>query len=739
MSFSLYRATVALVVFSLSSLLHAEAPRIAPALSELVASKQQDPEAEVLTSIRHATLNQDGSWQSRWYLAIRVNSQDAARDYGRISIPYNHYYTSMELEFANTLNKNAELKSVLESAIQNRITGGGQDFYSDRSELVFSLPDIEPGSVIEFQYTKTSKINPLEGLYSPVSMPHWFQSTAANDGWRADYVHRHEFRLQTPKTVELYTKRFSGFNAKEKTSTKNEVRVTTWVSKNIAKIKHEPYMSYSEMVAPQLKISTLNDWSAVNVWAWETVADKLEKTAAIKAVLQDLPVTLDSPAQEKIEAVYEYIQRNIRYVFAHLGRGGYEPHFPDETLEAGYGDCKDQAVLAVALLRALGVQAFPALIETPRGGKSSRDVVALIFDHMIVHVPEQSGVENQWLDTTGDRSLFPGISNYLVDQNVLVVNEKQGVFTSIDAKSLDENTVHVKTHYSVDNNDQIVADVEFILSGTLEQNMRQWWVYEKDKENKLQQFLKGFYNTALDFTVTGTVENTEDMFKPVSVNAQYRFEKDETAEYPAAAASIAQLVNVYFEPASLPAPVTRVNRFRDPYIINIQYDITFDGGKKYLPALVQSADGFKNRYFSLDLNTKQEEAIFTVEFNFTRNKLDLDLAEYEDYYEAVNNIVKYSPWVVSMRPRLESVVKASVEDAASKYGEDSVHYYIAKANGDIDKGNVGSALKAARKAVEIDASNGQAWYVLGKAQGLNALFEESSKSFAKGESLGYQP
>lgn len=735
----LVAVTTIFVTTFITSLACAASPRIAPELSTIVKAKKQDDDAEVLWSSREVKLNQDGSWKSQEYVAIRVNNADAARDYGRIKIAYNHYYTSMSLDFANTLNKQNELKPVLESAIQNRVTGDGQDFYSDRSEFVFSLPDIAPGSVIEFQYSIESKVIALEGLYSTRVIPFWFQSTAANDGWRADFVHHHEFTIQYPKSVAFQKQPYSTFDAKEKQKSNGDFYVSKWVSKKVKAIKHEVYIDNSEALVPQLRLSTLSDWSSINDWTWEKVEDKFILDQKLQEVVKQLPVTAASSKQEKIEAVYEYLQDNIRYVFAHIGRGGYEPHFPRETLEAGYGDCKDQSVLATALLRALGVTAYPALIETPRAGDSDAGIVDLIFDHMIVHIPAQEGAETRWLDTTGDRGLFPGVSNYLVSQNVLIINAEDGVFTTIEPEAVAENVVRVETTYTVDEQERIVADVVFSLSGMFEQRMRSWWMYESDKNNQLQQFLKGLYNLQLEFSVEGSVANAEEVFKPIELTARYVFEKDKTADQPAAAASIAQLVNVYVEPGSLPSPDTRVNRFIDNYPFRIEYHVTFDGGEKYLPALVQSIDGYSTEFYTLNFEREKKDTKYSVRFKFTRNALNLNLSEYKYYYESINNILKFDPWIVSMQPRLESIVKEALSKEEQEHGKNSVQYLTAKANGFIDQGRFEDALQAAKEAVEMDSSSGHAWYVLGTAQGLNALFEESSKSFAMGESLGYRP
>lgn len=57
---------------------------------------------------------------------------------------------------------------------------------------------------------------------------------------------------------------------------------------------------------------------------------------------------------EKLESIYKYIQKNIRYVKGSTG----EPNDPITTLHTGVGDCDDQSILFCSLARAIGIPAW---------------------------------------------------------------------------------------------------------------------------------------------------------------------------------------------------------------------------------------------------------------------------------------------------------------------------------------------------------------------------------------------
>jgi transglutaminase-like putative cysteine protease len=99
----------------------------------------------------------------------------------------------------------------------------------------------------------------------------------------------------------------------------------------------------------------------------------------------------------KLRALYNYVSLRYRYVGIAFGIGRYQPHASGEILGNQYGDCKDKHTLLAALLKAAGIQAYPALIsnmttvdlDVPSPGQ---------FNHVITVVVK--GDTFSWMDTT---------------------------------------------------------------------------------------------------------------------------------------------------------------------------------------------------------------------------------------------------------------------------------------------------------------------------------------------------
>ena len=97
----------------------------------------------------------------------------------------------------------------------------------------------------------------------------------------------------------------------------------------------------------------------------------------------------DLNTQGKVQAVYESVQRNTRYIAFEFGVHSYQP-YPVTTVERrGFGDCKDKAAMIVALLRAVGVPAEFAMVRTRSAGDVAPGAYSVqLFNHAMAYVPE---------------------------------------------------------------------------------------------------------------------------------------------------------------------------------------------------------------------------------------------------------------------------------------------------------------------------------------------------------------
>ncbi|HEY0139561.1 MAG TPA: DUF3857 domain-containing protein [Thermoanaerobaculia bacterium] len=148
----------------------------------------------------------------------------------------------------------------------------------------------------------------------------------------------------------------------------------------------------------RVQLSEFASWNEVARWSHAMFQLNAESTAEIAKLAQT--IRAQHPTRNaQITAAIRFVQDDIRYLGIEMGRNSHEPHQPHETLAARWGDCKDKTFVLVALLRELGLQAFPALVHSAIGPKLHEKLPSpFVFDHVIAQVVE--GGKTYWVDGT---------------------------------------------------------------------------------------------------------------------------------------------------------------------------------------------------------------------------------------------------------------------------------------------------------------------------------------------------
>jgi tetratricopeptide (TPR) repeat protein len=155
-----------------------------------------------------------------------------------------------------------------------------------------------------------------------------------------------------------------------------------------------------------LQVSQFRDWSEVS----GLMAPLYAKAAAL---LPDSPLHAEAAKiraasndpKVRAEAALRLVQDKVHYVFLGMNSGGYVPAGADVTWSRRFGDCKGKTTLLLAILRELGVEAQPALVNTAQGDGLDQRLPVVSFDHVIVRAAIKGKI--YWLDgtRTGDRDL----------------------------------------------------------------------------------------------------------------------------------------------------------------------------------------------------------------------------------------------------------------------------------------------------------------------------------------------
>lgn len=148
----------------------------------------------------------------------------------------------------------------------------------------------------------------------------------------------------------------------------------------------------------RVALSTMPRWSAVAGWARPLYAGVDDFPAAWAKEVDRIAQASRSSATRAVEAL-RLVQDSIRYTSLSIGAGSFRPRSPAQVVRQGWGDCKDKAQLLVAVLRRLGIEAYPALTDTDEGAALPHKIPSPgAFDHVIVQI--RIGGRSYWVDPT---------------------------------------------------------------------------------------------------------------------------------------------------------------------------------------------------------------------------------------------------------------------------------------------------------------------------------------------------
>lgn len=249
--------------------------------------------------------------------------------------------------------------------------------------LSLLLEDVRPGDVIDYSYTLHH--------YDEVLGNRYFDSLTTQ--W-SDPVAWSRVRLLQPVDRKL-TIQLHGMDATPVIATHGDLKETTWVWRNLAGIPGESERPDWHILYPRLRMSEWRNWSEVVQWGLAEYSND----RATPRLQHQIEQWRSLSAAEQIVSAVRFVQDQVRYTGIEIGPGAYRPTDPDRVLERRYGDCKDKVLLLTALLRALGIDANPALVNTSMLDRLDTVLPSPgVFDHAIVRIRHEGAT--YWFDAT---------------------------------------------------------------------------------------------------------------------------------------------------------------------------------------------------------------------------------------------------------------------------------------------------------------------------------------------------
>ena len=150
-----------------------------------------------------------------------------------------------------------------------------------------------------------------------------------------------------------------------------------------------------------VEYSSFGDWQGISRLFAPLFANasSLNANSSLKQEAARIAAAHAKPL-DRAAAALKMVQQDVRYIYVGLNGGNLTPAGADETWQRRYGDCKAKTALLLALLRELGVEAEPVLVNNSGtdDGMDQRLPSPRMFDHVLVRASIDGKI--YWLDGT---------------------------------------------------------------------------------------------------------------------------------------------------------------------------------------------------------------------------------------------------------------------------------------------------------------------------------------------------
>jgi tetratricopeptide (TPR) repeat protein len=357
----------------------------------------------------------DGTGVRELNFRARVQTDAAVQQFGQLVFPYSSANEQLEIDFIRVKKPDNTVIASSNADVQDLSAPIAREapIYTDLRQKHVTVRGLRPGDVLEYHV--------IWKVTTPLAANHfWLEHDFFEPGMLIVLDEQLEVNIPGDSKAKLKTEKGKDAMVKEQ----DNRRIYSWKFASLKRIEKEKdettrkkKRDEDEPKPPQVQMTTFQSWGEVGQWYAGLEQDRVTPDEKIKAKAEEL-LRGRTTEKEKIEALYNFVAKNFRYVSLSLGQGRYQPHKATDVMANEYGDCKDKHTLLSAMLSAAGLRAYPALMNSAR--KIDAEVPSPgQFDHVITAVPLAN--ETLWMDTTSEVAPFRLLSPTLRDKKALLV------------------------------------------------------------------------------------------------------------------------------------------------------------------------------------------------------------------------------------------------------------------------------------------------------------------------------
>lgn len=408
------------------------------ALVEAASRVPAPPGADVVVLLEEGAYECDARSQCthRWTLVYRIVTEAGLRNWGQVDTGWATWYQQRPELRVRVSTPDGLSRALDPDTIEEGPAGNGKgEVYGDQRQIRAPLPALSLGAVVELQIV-TRDHQPF--FDSGITGTFFFG--------RSVPVRRARLTIDVPHDMPLrHAARLLPSVEPERRETGDRAIWTFEAGPLDAQRAVESNLPGDVPRWPEVAFATGVSWHDIAAHYAKLVDVQL---AGAGSALPHVALGGAKGREATASLLLERLRREVRYTGVEFGDAAIVPRSPAEVLARKYGDCKDQASLLVAMLRAAGLSAHVALLLTGPGADVDPGLPGFgRFNHAIVAV---DGPSILWIDPT-DGFTRPG-------ELPLSDAGRLALVASPDTQAL----VHTPETSSADN--RILRTREFVLA-----------------------------------------------------------------------------------------------------------------------------------------------------------------------------------------------------------------------------------------------------------------------------------
>lgn len=302
--------------------------------------------------------------------------------------------------------------------------------------------------------------------------------------------------------------------------------IYTWQVKNLKAIKKEENV-LSWKVLPGIVFSAnafncygypgdFTSWQSFGRWIQSLNSDVCTLTPERQVEIRKMTDTIPTP-QGKARFLYNYLQKNVRYVSVQLGIGGYKPFPATFVDQKKYGDCKALSNYMRALLKAVGIESEYAIIRAGTNEKPADfGFPNNNFNHAILCIPFKN--DTTWLECTSSTTPFGKLGPFTENRNALLITEDGGKLVNTPRSTMQDNQFNSEARIVLNADGGAKAEVKISGTGGYREEYVEMESLKTDQQKELYMHI---LNIRQPITFDLKPSTDKDGVKTVNIDLEY--------------------------------------------------------------------------------------------------------------------------------------------------------------------------------------------------------------------------